>query len=207
MKEVSTSFLSNESSKDLIKKINETKTNYIHFDVMDGKFTENKFLSIKELEEFLKLSKKNNDVHLMVKDPSKYIKVLSSYNISYLTVHYEIKNVEKYIDMIKSCGIKVGVSINPDTDIENIFPLLDKVNLVLVMSVYPGKSGQKFIEEVVDKITKLKQEIINRKLNVKISIDGGICEEVLKHLNAVDIVVSSSYVLSDFNNIEKIQGL
>ena len=96
----------------------------------------------------------------MVSNPDKYIEKICYYNIEYITIHYEIKNLEDYIDKIKNYGFKVGIAIKPETDIEKIYYLLDKINLVLIMSVEPGKSGQKFID-VSDKINKLKQEIIN----------------------------------------------
>lgn len=206
MKEVSTSFLKEGSYSNYIEMLNNSNTDYIHFDVMDGKFVKNKNLSIKELEKYLKMSKKKNDVHLMVKNPREYIKTLSIYNISYLTIHKEIENYKEMIKLIKSYGIKPGLAINPETDIEDIFEDLKNVSLVLLMSVHPGKSGQEFIEETTNKISVLKEEIINKNLNVKISIDGGIKEEVLEKIKDVDIVVSASYILNDLNNINKIKN-
>ena len=205
MKEVSTSFLKEGSYSNYIEMLNNSNTDYIHFDVMDGKFVENKNLSIKELEKYLKMSKKKNDVHLMVKNPKEYIKTLSIYNISYLTIHKEIENYKEMIKLIKSYGIKPGLAINPETDIEDVFEDLKNVSLVLLMSVHPGKSGQKFIEKTTNKISVLKEEIIKKNLNVKISIDGGIKEEVLEKIKDVDIVVSASYILNDLNNINKIK--
>lgn len=205
MKEVSTSFLKEGSYSNYIEMLNNSNTDYIHFDVMDGKFVENKNLSIKELEKYLKMSKKKNDVHLMVKNPKEYIKTLSIYNISYLTIHKEIENYKEMIKLIKSYGIKPGLAINPETDIEDVFEDLKNVSLVLLMSVHPGKSGQEFIEETTNKISVLKEEIIKKNLNVKISIDGGIKEEVLDKIKDVDIVVSASYILNDLNNINKIK--
>ena len=206
MKEVSTSFLKEGSYSNYIEMLNNSNTDYIHFDVMDGKFVKNKNLSIKELEKYLKMSKKKNDVHLMVKNPKEYIKTLSIYNISYLTIHKEIENYKEMIKLIKSYGIKPGLAINPETDIEDVFEDLKNVSLVLLMSVHPGKSGQEFIEETTNKISVLKEEIINKNLNVKISIDGGIKEEVLEKIKDVDIVVSASYILNDLNNINKIKN-
>lgn len=206
MKEVSTSFLKEGSYSNYIEMLNNSNTDYIHFDVMDGKFVENKNLSIKELEKYLKMSKKKNDVHLMVKNPKEYIKTLSIYNISYLTIHKEIENYKEMIKLIKSYGIKPGLAINPETDIEDVFEDLKNVSLVLLMSVHPGKSGQEFIEETTNKISVLKEEIIKKNLNVKISIDGGIKEEVLEKIKDVDIVVSASYILNDLNNINKIKN-
>lgn len=205
MKEVSTSFLKEGSYSNYIEMLNNSNTDYIHFDVMDGKFVKNKNLSIKELEKYLKMSKKKNDVHLMVKNPKEYIKTLSIYNISYLTIHKEIENYKEMIKLIKSYGIKPGLAINPETNIEDVFEDLKNVSLVLLMSVHPGKSGQEFIEETTNKISVLKEEIIKKNLSVKISIDGGIKEEVLEKIKDVDIVVSASYILNDLNNINKIK--
>lgn len=206
MKEVSTSFLKEGSYTKYIEMLNNSDTDYIHFDVMDGIFVKNKNLSIKELEKYLNMSKKKNDVHLMVKNPEKYIKALSLYNINYLTIHKEIENYKEMIKLIKSYGIKPGLAVNPETNIETIFEDLDKISLVLLMSVHPGKSGQEFIEETTNKISVLKKEITKRNLNIKISIDGGIKEEVLEKIKDVDIVVSASYILNDLNNIKTIKN-
>lgn len=205
--EVSTSFLSDKDYKKTILELNMTNTDYIHFDVMDGKFVENKNLSIKELITYLDLSTKKNDVHFMVNNPLKYIEKIYLYNIDYVTVHYEIKNLDKVIDKIKEYGLKVGVSLKPSTDVKEIFPYLDKINMVLIMSVVPGKSGQTFIEDSIDRVNELKEEIIKRKVSTKIEIDGGINDCVIDKLSNVDIVVSASYILNDYNNIDKIKRI
>lgn len=198
MKKVSGSFLSNNDKLYEINRLNNSNVDYIHFDVMDGKFVSNKNITVSELPKLIDNVKKKIDIHFMVSNPDKYIEKICYYNIEYITIHYEIKNLEDYIDKIKNYGFKVGIAIKPETDIEKIYYLLDKINLVLIMSVEPGKSGQKFID-VSDKINKLKQEIINRKLNVKISVDGGINEEVLTYVKEADILVSSSFILSDLD--------
>lgn len=198
MKEVSGSFLSNNDKFYEINRLNNSDVDYIHFDVMDGKFVSNKNITVSELPKLIDAAKKKIDIHFMVNDPGKYIDKICFYNIDYITIHYEIKNLEDYIDKIKDYGFKVGIAVKPETDIEKIYYLLDKINLVLIMSVEPGKSGQKFIN-VSDKINKLKQEIINRKLNVKISVDGGINDEVLDYVKDCDILVSSSFILSDLD--------
>lgn len=203
---VSTSFLRDGNYSDFIKMLNDSTTDMIHFDVMDGKFVDNTNLkTVSELLKYVSLSKKKNDIHLMVSNPEKYIEALSMYNVNNITIHKEIKNYEKMIDLIKSYGIKVGIALNPDTDIEDIFDLLPKLDLVLIMSVYPGRSGQKFIEESSNKIHNLKEEIKKRELNTMISVDGGVCEEVLPLIKECDIVVSSSYIMNDLNNIEIIK--
>lgn len=203
--EVSVSFLKEGNYKKYIESINKTEADYIHFDVMDGKFVNNKNLPLKELLELIYFSEKKNDVHLMVKNPSKYIEKLALYDIEYLTIHSEIDNCDMFIDKIRSFGIKPGIAINPYTDVEKVLPLLSKVNLVLVMGVVPGESGQTFILETEKKIKILKEEIVKRGLSVKMSVDGGICEEVLDKVRDADIVVSASYVLDNLSNIAKIK--
>lgn len=205
--EVSVSFLKEGNYKQYLKEINNTKADYIHFDVMDGKFVKNKNLPLKELLELIFLSNKKNDVHLMVQDPGKYIEKLALYDVEYLTIHKEIPNYLELINKIKSYGIKAGIAVNPDTKIEDIFPLLDKINLVLIMGVTPGLSGQEFILETENKINKLKEEIRKKNLKVKISVDGGIKEEILPKVVNADIIVSASYVLNDFNNISRIKNI
>lgn len=207
MKEVSVSILSLMDKKELITKLNDSNCDYIHFDVMDGKFVKNKFLTIKELTSLIDITKKKVDIHLMLANPLKYIEALSLYNISYITIHYEIEDFEKYISLIKSYGIKVGIAINPKTDVECIYPILKDIDLVLVMGVNPGASGQTFIPDTKDKINKLKQKIMDDKLNVKVSVDGGVSQDCLYNIRNADIIVSSSFVLNDFNNIDVIKNI
>lgn len=205
---VSTSFLKEGNYSDFIKKLNKSNTDYIHYDVMDGKFVDNINLkTLSELQKYINLSTKKIDVHLMVENPKKYIEGLALYNINNITIHREIKNYLEMIDLIKSYGFKAGIAINPDTDIKDIYDILDKVDLVLVMGVYPGRSGQKFIESTSLKINELKEEINKRNLNTKVSVDGGICEEVLPLVINANILVSASYILNDLNNIDKIKEL
>ena len=204
---VSTSFLKEGNYSNFIKKLNETNTDYIHYDVMDGKFVDNTNLkSISELLKYVELSSKKIDIHLMVENPKKYIEALSLYNINNITIHKEIKNYLDMLNLIKSYGIKAGIAINPDTDVEEIYDLLDKVDVVLIMSVYPGKSGQKFMQDVTYKINKLKEIILEKNLNTQIEVDGGVNEEVLPLITNADIVVSSSYIFEDFSNIDKIKN-
>ena len=206
--EVSASFLKEGNYSDFIKTLNDSNTDLIHFDVMDGKFVKNTNLkSTKELEKYIKLSTKKNDIHLMVKDPEKYIKALSLYDINNITIHKEIKKYEDMIDLIKSYGIKAGLAINPDTNVEDIYNILHKLDLVLIMGVIPGASGQSFIKGTEEKISKLKDEIKERKLHTKIEVDGGICEEVLPLVKDADILVSASYVLNNLENIDRIKSL
>ena len=206
MKEVSASFLTKKNYSESIKILNNSNTDYIHFDVMDGKFVKEKNLTVKELLKYLDLSSKKNDVHLMVSSPKNYIDALSYYNVDYITIHKEIKNYKDMINLIKSYGLKAGLAISPDTDVESIYSDLKDVSLVLVMGVNPGRSGQSFIESTKDKIDKLKNKIKEDNLNVKVSVDGGINEDVLEKVCNADIIVSASYILEDINNIDKIKN-
>ena len=144
MKEISVSFLTKEEPTIVIEEINNSNADYLHFDVMDGKFVKNRFLTIKQIKEYLNLTNKKKDIHLMVKNPKRYIKSLKKLDIDYITIHYETKNYLKNIKLLKDNNIKVGLSIKPETNVEEIFPLLKDLDLVLIMSVNPGASGQKF---------------------------------------------------------------
>lgn len=207
MKEVSTSFLKEGNYKEFINKLNNSNTDYIHFDVMDGIFVKNKNLSIKELIKYINQSTKKNDVHLMVKNPEKYIEQIKTLNINNITIHREIPDYKDVINLIKSYGIKPGLAINPETEINDIKKDLKDISLVLVMGVHPGKSGQQYLINTTDKINKLKEIKEKENLNFKISVDGGINEEILPKLNNTDIIVSASYVLDNLDNIEKIHNL
>ena len=207
MKEVSTSFLKEGNYKGFINKLNNSNTDYIHFDVMDGIFVKSKNLSIKELIKYINQSTKKNDVHLMVKNPEKYIEQIKTLNINNITIHREIPDYKDVINLIKSYGIKPGLAINPETEINDIKKDLKDISLVLVMGAHPGKSGQQYLINTTDKINKLKEIKEKENLNFKISVDGGINEEILPKLNNTDIIVSASYVLDNLDNIEKIHNL
>ena len=197
--------------QDIVKELDKTNADYIHIDIMDGKFVDNKTWTISEITKITKNSTLPLDVHLMVNNPSKYIEDYAMLNTNDIIFHYEaVKDVYGMIDEIKNYGLKVGIAINPDTNVEEIYQYLDKVDLVLVMSVYPGKSGQSFIEESLDKIRKLKQEIQEKNLKTLISVDGGINDETGKLCKeaGVDILVSASYIHKDIkNNIDILKNI
>ncbi len=207
MKLISTSFLSSNRIADDLIKLNDTTTDYIHVDVMDGKFVKEKSLPYKELKNIYKYTSKRLDVHLMVNKPEKYIKKYASLNTEYLTVHIELeKNITKYIDLIKSYGIKVGLSINPDTNIRLLEPYLKEIDMVLVMAVFPGYGGQQFIEKTTERVELLKQLIEEINPKVIISVDGGINNETSNKL-PVNMVVSGSYIINSDNFEESINSL
>lgn len=209
---VSVSILSSSiKPQDIVKKLDITKADYIHVDIMDGKFVENKTWTISEVKKIVSYSKLPLDVHLMVENPSKYIEDYALLNTSYITFHYEaVKDIDKMINEIKNYGLKVGIAINPETDEKVLYPYLTKVDQILVMSVHPGKSGQSFIDNTPNKIENLKQEIINQNAKTIISVDGGINDETGKLCvdKGVDMLVSASYIHKDIvNNINTLKKL
>ena len=207
MKKVSVSFLSSKDEQKDIIKLNRTSCDYIHVDVMDGRFVKKRHKPYKMLYKMGSSLTKRLDVHLMEKNPLKHINYFAALNSEYLTIHVELDKVDKYIDLIKQYGIKVGLAINPDTDVSCLLPYLSKIDMVLIMSVYPGKGGQEFIEDTIKKILIVKKMIVSKKLKVKISVDGGVDAEIAKRLDFVDIIVSGSYVFNAQNISESISKL
>ena len=202
------SILSSEfKASDLIKRFNDTKVSYIHLDIMDGKFVNNKSFTVSEIKKFNDISKKSFDVHLMVKNPIKYINDLALLNVNTISFHYEaVKNLDEVINLIKNYGIKVGIAINPKTDINVLIPYLNMIDIVLVMSVEPGYSGQAFIESTYNKVEKLKELIINNNSKSLIEVDGGVNIEnapILKE-KGTDIIVSASYIQNNLENINEL---
>lgn len=209
---VSVSILSNTLKPlDIVKELDKTNADAIHIDIMDGKFVDNKTWTTSEIIKLTKYSNLPLDVHLMVNNPSKYIEDYAMLNTNNITFHYEaVKDVNKVINEIKDYGLKVGIAVNPDTDVKNIYDYLSNIDIVLIMSVYPGKSGQVFINETLDKIKELKDYIVNNNLKTLISVDGGINDETGKLCKeaGTDILVSASYIHNDIkNNIDKLKEL
>lgn len=209
---VSVSILSNTLKPlDIVKELDKTNADAIHIDIMDGKFVDNKTWTTSEIIKLTKYSNLPLDVHLMVSNPSKYIEDYAMLNTNDIIFHYEaVKDVNKVINEIKDYGLKVGIAVNPDTDVKNIYDYLSNIDIVLIMGVYPGKSGQVFINETLDKIKELKDYIVNNNLKTLISVDGGINDETGKLCKeaGADILVSASYIHNDIkNNIDKLKQL
>ena len=204
---ISVSYLSSKNIIEDLRKLNVTDTDYIHVDVMDGKFVKNKTLSFSELKEIHRYTNKRLDVHLMVKKPWKYIDDYATLNTEYITFHVETKNVEKTLDLIDSYSIKKGLSIKPETDLDELDPYLENIDLILLMSVNPGKGGQTFMDETIYRIKELKKKLKEHNSHALISVDGGINEEVAKKLGNADILVSGSYVINSENYEETINKL
>ena len=203
MIKVSTSILTCNNRIQATEELNKTNTDYIHIDYMDGIFVNNKEFTIEEIKTLSKISTKKLDIHIMAENPEPIIQELKDLNIEYITIHYEInKPLDKIINLIHNQGYKCGISIKPKTDPKNIIEYLKKIDLVLIMSVEPGKGGQKFIPDVLNKIKELKQN------NLIIEIDGGINDTNIEELkNIVDIVVVGSYITNSNNYNKQINNL
>ena len=203
--EISLSILSCSSIEEAINKANNTNTDYLHLDVMDGMFVPNTSYNIEEIKYIINNSNKKIDAHFMVNDPIKYLNELKEYNLEYFTFHVELDNVQKIINKVKENNYKVGLSIKPNTNINVLKEYLDDIDLILVMSVEPGMGGQKFIESTVNRINEIKNLIGNRK--IKIAVDGGINNNTIKLISNIDIAVVGSYITNSTKYQEKIDIL
>lgn len=209
---VSVSVLSNEiKPQDIVKKLDLSKPDYIHIDIMDGKFVSNKTWTTSEVKKFTSYSTLPLEVHLMVNNPSKYIEDYALMNTSIIIFHYEaVKDINEMINKVKLYGLKVGIAINLETNINVLIPYLNMIDEVLIMSVHPGKSGQSFIEESLEKISVLKNIILEGNYKTIISVDGGINNEtgLLCKDAGVDELVSASYIHKDIiNNIKTLKNI
>lgn len=206
---ISASFLSCEKIIPAIKKLNMTDVDYIHVDFIDNNFVKGKKIPFHKLKKISKISSKRLDIHLMTDKLEKYIKKFSMLNCEYITFHIEVlENVEKYINMIHSYGIKCGLAINPDTDFDKIKPYIEMIDLILVMSVTPGYGGQQFIPTTEDKLKKIRKYITDNKIKVIVNVDGGINNTTINKVNKyVDMVVSGSYITNSNDFQENINNL
>ncbi len=185
-----------------IKRLEDSGADMIHVDVMDGHFVPNLTIGPPVIKSLRKYTKLPFDVHLMIDPVHKYIKDYSDAGADIITFHPEAtENISETINLIKSLNKKVGISLNPNTEIMIVEKYLDKIDLVLIMSVYPGFGGQKFISDVVEKVKNLDKIRIEHNLNFKIEIDGGINFETSKiAIDAgVDIIVSGTTIFKENN--------
>lgn len=189
---LSCSYLSSDDKEKTIKELNESKTDYIHLDIMDGIFVKEETLDFNTLRNYFYENKKKLDIHLMVKNVKLYTDLYSLLNPEFITFHIEVGNTLELINYIKNKNIKVGIAIKPNTNVEVLKPYIDKIDLVLIMSVEPGYGGQKFIEKTIEKITKIR----NMKKDIIISIDGGINKDNINKVKEkeVDMCVIGSYI-------------
>lgn len=208
--EISVSILNSSDRVSDVKKLNNTSCDYIHIDVMDGVFVPPLEFSISEVMDIINNSNKKIDIHLMCDNPISYVRELVGYDIHNITIHREISNdINEVIEVIKKHNIKVGMSINPNTDIKEIMDYLDYLDLILIMSVEPGYGGQSFIMSSLDKVRELRRIINDRNLDIKIEIDGGVKDTNIALIKdaGVDISVVGSYITKSDNFEECIEKL
>ena len=198
---IAVSFLSSDNYKKCVEKINNTSADMLHVDVMDGKYCGVRNFTPGELSKLLVTSTKVLDIHLMVSDPMKYIENLLLLDVNCITIHHNTKDVIKCLEYIRNMGLRAGIAINPDEDISILNNYLDYIDNILIMSVYPGKGGQSFIEDSVNRLNDI-YELIGDK-SITIGMDGGINGETINILdkNKLSYVVSGSFITGsdDYN--------
>lgn len=202
--QISPSILSADFSQlgNEIKRLEQSGADMIHVDVMDNHFVPNLTIGPPVIKSLRKYTNLPFDVHLMIDPVHKYIKNFADAGSDIITIHPEAtESLLESINQIKSLKKKVGVSLNPNTKIEIIENVLDKINLVLIMSVYPGFGGQKFMPEVLEKISNLKKIKDNKNLNFDIEVDGGINFENNKKVieAGANILVSGTTIFKENN--------
>lgn len=194
-----------------IEKLNNSGADLIHIDVMDGHFVPNLTFGPPVISKIRKCSKLPFDVHLMISPVEKYIQDYANAGADIITFHPEATdNIQRTIDVIKSCGKKVGISLNPETPSTVIENYLREIDLILIMSVNPGFAGQKFMPEVLEKVKFFRSKIKNENLNIDIEIDGGINFKTapLAIKAGANILVSGTTIFKGENNIsENIKNL
>ncbi len=183
-----------------IQDLEKAKADLVHIDVMDGHFVPNITIGPEVIKKLRKYTSLPFDVHLMISPVHNFIKNFAEAGADIITIHPEATDdLVSSIKEIKSYNKKAGVSLNPETPIEKVLPVLNSIDLVLIMSVNPGFGGQKFMPETLEKVKKLRKEIDSKKLKAKIEIDGGINFENSKSaLKAgVDILVSGTTIFKE----------
>jgi len=180
-----------------IKDITASGADWVHVDVMDGNFVNNITIGIPVVKSLKKFCKIPLDVHLMIDKPEKYIEQFVKAGADYLTIHVEsTKDPAQVLRNIRKLGAKAGITLRPGTALEQILPLLEEADLVLVMTVEPGFGGQAFMADQVAKIESLRKVIDSKKLNCLIEVDGGVNEQTVHLLNSADVLVAGSFVFS-----------
>ncbi|MEO8823044.1 MAG: ribulose-phosphate 3-epimerase [Ginsengibacter sp.] len=192
------------------KMLNESKADWFHLDVMDGRFVPNISYGMSVIKQIRKTSSKFFDVHLMILEPEKFMEDFKDAGANSVTVHQEAcPHLHRNIQQIKSLGMNAGVAINPATPVSFLQDIIRDVDMVLVMSVNPGFGGQSFIPHTIDKIKEVKSLIRSTGSSAKIEVDGGISlengSEILKA--GADVLVAGSSIFKSANPLETIEKM
>ena len=185
--------------------INKSKSDWVHIDVMDGRFVPNISLGIPVIKSMRKLTNKPFDVHLMIVEPEKYVEVFKEAGADILTIHIEASpHLHRSVQQIQSLGMKAGVALNPHTPVNTLENIIKDIDLVCLMSVNPGFGGQKYISNTLNKIRRLKHLIAEKNTHCLIEIDGGVTlENAANNLEAgADVLVAGSSIFKSKNPIE-----
>ena len=193
-----------------ISMLNSSKADWVHIDVMDGHYVPNISFGMPVIDSINAISNKPLDIHLMISKPERYIENFLKYNTKVLTIHLEAsRHLHRTIQEIKSTGVMAGVAINPHTDVNHLNEIINDIDLVCVMSVNPGFSGQNFIENSYNKVKKLKKLILEKKSKCKIQVDGGVNITNAKKLVefGADVLVAGNFIFKSDNPNKNINSL
>jgi len=193
-----------------LQEITKADADYIHIDVMDGTFVPNITIGNEVVKSIRAYSALPFDVHLMINNPDKHVKSFADAGSDIITIHAEAStHLDRSLSLIKSLGVKAGVSIVPSTSEDVLDYVMDKVDLILVMTVNPGFGGQKFIESQLRKISAIRQKIHKSGRKIDLEVDGGINKETARMAieAGADVLVSGSYIFSQDNYAKAIANL
>jgi ribulose-phosphate 3-epimerase len=193
-----------------VEMLNESQADWLHIDIMDGRFVPNISFGFPVMQAIKRHAKKPLDVHLMIVEPELYIEQFREAGAEIISVHIEACNhLHRTIQQIKATGAKAGIAVNPHTSVQHLDDVIADVDLVCLMSVNPGFGGQKFIENTYRKIESLKDLIIKRNSNALIEIDGGVNQQNAPLLleKGADALVAGSFVFSSADPLQTIANL